>query len=91
MHWNTSIRSIRKRRFMRNSISRSMEVVRWEDYIQVMEAVMEEARIMDIITTIIILGTVQDLGVGAVGLIRMVAIKATSGISRGIETWDMGG
>jgi hypothetical protein len=91
MHWNTSIRSIRKRRFMRNSISRSMEVVRWEDYIQVMEAVMEEARIMDIITTIIILGTVQDLGVGAVGLIRMVAIKATSGISRGIEIWDMGG
>jgi hypothetical protein len=76
---------------MRNSISRSMEVVRWEDYIQVMEAVMEEARIMDIITTIIILGTVQDLGVGAVGLIRMVAIKATSGISRGIEIWDMGG
>jgi len=78
MHWNTSIRSIRKRRFMPNSISRSMEVVRWEDYIRVMEAVMEEARIMDTIT-IIILGTVQDLGVGvgAVGLIRMVAIKGT--------------
>ena len=77
MHWNTSIRSIRKRRFMPNSISRSKEVVRWEDYIRVMEAVMEEARIMDTIITIIILGTVQDLGVGAVGLIRMVAIKGT--------------
>ena len=77
MHWNISIRSIRKRRFMPNSISRSKEVVRWEDYIRVMEAVMEEARIMDTIITIIILGTVQDLGVGAVGLIRMVAIKGT--------------
>ena len=62
---------------MPNSISRSKEVVRWEDYIRVMEAVMEEARIMDTIITIIILGTVQDLGVGAVGLIRMVAIKGT--------------
>ena len=71
---------------MRNSISRSMEVVRWEDYIRVMEAVMEEALIMDIIITIIILGTVQDLGVGAVGLIRMVVIKGTWGISRSIET-----
>lgn len=57
-----------------------MEVVRWEDCILVMEAVMGEARIMDmdIITTMdIIPDMVRDREVGAVGLTPMVAIKRT--------------
>jgi len=57
----------------------SMEA-QWVDYILDMVVVMEEARIirMDIITIMaIILDMDRDRGVGAVGLIRMVAIKGT--------------
>jgi len=79
MRWNTSTRSTKKKS-TRRSTSNSMEVVRWEDCILVMEAVMGEARIMDmdIITTMdIIPDMVRDREVGAVGLTPMVAIKRT--------------
>ena len=82
MRWNTSTRSTRKRSTLR-SISHNMLLVpsmeaRWVDYILDMVVVMGEAR-MDIIITImaIILDMDRDRGVGAVGLIRMVAIKGT--------------
>lgn len=80
MRSNTSIRSTKKRSSMRNSIkaSRSMEVVRSEDCILDMEEVTREVASIAMVIIIIIIGILREVGAGAVGLIRMVAIKGIS-------------